>query len=74
MKKIKIILNDGSTMSGSMEIEGDQIKDLLNDKTTFLEFFRPDGKAVLLSKGYIAYILPDEWNEDDSRAKVINIT
>jgi len=59
MRKIKIILNDGSTMLGSIDLV--DLSDLLNDKTTFLEFVRPDGKTVLLAKGYIAYIIPDEW-------------
>lgn len=73
MKKVKIVLNDGSSMQGSIEVDENGIADLLNDKTSFLEFIRPDGKNILLAKGYIAYIIPDNWEENAAKAQIYNI-
>jgi len=53
-------MNDGSRMEGSIDAE--DIKTVLDSKTTFLEVYRPDGNKILIHKGYLAYVFPDSWD------------
>lgn len=56
-------MNDGSKMLAM--IDSEDIKGILDDKTSFIEVFRPDGHKVLIHKGYLAYVFPSDWEELD---------
>lgn len=53
-------MKDGSRMQGLIDAE--DIKTVLDNKTIFIEVYRPDGNKILIHKGYLAYVFPDEWD------------
>ncbi|MGD8326128.1 MAG: hypothetical protein PVF65_04360 [Sphingomonadales bacterium] len=56
---VDIILNDGTTLSGSVFIGlNERVQDLLNDPKTFIPLRQQNGEILLINKNSIAVCKP----------------